>query len=93
MTTKGEAARHARSPTRCTANGGRVALQILHAGRYATNPLSASASRTKSPITPFTARAMSSREVRQTIDDFAHSAELARQAGYDGVGSWGPRAT
>jgi 2,4-dienoyl-CoA reductase (NADPH2) len=85
MTTKGEAARHREITAAVHDNGGRIALQLLHAGRYAYHPLSASASRTKSPITPFTARAMSSREVRQTVDDFAHSAVLAREAGYDGV--------
>jgi 2,4-dienoyl-CoA reductase (NADPH2) len=65
--------------------GGRIALQLLHAGRYAYHPFSVSASATKSPITPFPARAMTSRQVRRTIDDFARSAELARRAGYDGV--------
>jgi 2,4-dienoyl-CoA reductase (NADPH2) len=85
MTTSGEAARHREITDAVHAEGGLIALQILHAGRYAYHPMSASASRSKSPITPFTARGMSSREVRQTVDDFAHSAALARQAGYDGV--------
>ncbi len=85
MTTKGEAARHREITDAVHDNGGRVALQILHAGRYAYHPLSASASKSKSPITPFTARAMSSREVGRTVDDFARSAALAREAGYDGV--------
>ncbi|MDT4938871.1 MAG: 2,4-dienoyl-CoA reductase [Pseudonocardiales bacterium] len=66
-------------------NGGRIALQLLHAGRYSYHPFSVSASRTKSPITPFPARAMSSRTIRSTIDDFARAAALAREAGYDGV--------
>jgi 2,4-dienoyl-CoA reductase (NADPH2) len=85
MTTNGEADRHRAITDAVHDNGGRIALQILHAGRYAYHPLSASASKTKSPITPFTARAMSSREVRSTVDDFAHAAALARRAGYDGV--------
>jgi 2,4-dienoyl-CoA reductase (NADPH2) len=85
MTTNGEADRHREITDAVHEQGGRIALQILHAGRYAYHPLSASASRSKSPITPFTARGMSSREVRQTVDDFAHSAALARRAGYDGV--------
>ena len=85
LTTSGEAARHREITDAVHDNGGRIALQLLHAGRYAYHPLSASASRTKSPITPFTARAMSTREVRQTVDDFAHAATLARRAGYDGV--------
>lgn len=85
MTTRGEAARHREITEAVHDNGGRIALQILHAGRYAYHPFSASASRTKSPITPFTARELSSREVRSTIGDFARAAALAREAGYDGV--------
>lgn len=60
-------------------------MQVLHAGRYSYHPLSATASRSKSPITLFTARGMSSREVRTTVHDFARAAALARQAGYDGI--------
>ena len=47
--------------------------------------MSVSASATKSPITPFKARALSARAVQRTIDDYAQSALLAREAGYDGV--------
>ena len=65
--------------------GGKIALQLLHAGRYAYHPFSVSASSTKSPITPFGARELSARGVERTIDDFAASAVLAREAGYDGV--------
>jgi 2,4-dienoyl-CoA reductase (NADPH2) len=64
---------------------GKIALQILHAGRYAYHPLSVAPSRGKAPITPFRARAMRAREIRATIADFARSAALARRAGYDGV--------
>jgi 2,4-dienoyl-CoA reductase (NADPH2) len=85
LTTGREVGRHREITAAVHDNGGRIALQILHAGRYAYHPFSASASRSKSPITPFGARAMSSREIRTTIDDFAHSAVLAREAGYDGV--------
>ncbi|HET8988984.1 MAG TPA: NADPH-dependent 2,4-dienoyl-CoA reductase, partial [Humibacillus sp.] len=65
--------------------GGRIALQILHAGRYAYHPLAVSASAEKSPISRFTPRALSDRGVRGTIDDYARCARLARDAGYDGV--------
>jgi 2,4-dienoyl-CoA reductase (NADPH2) len=85
MTTTGEAGRHREITSAVHDSGGRIAMQILHAGRYAYHPFSASASRTKSPITPFAAHAMSSRDVRATIDDFARAAALARAAGYDGV--------
>ncbi len=85
MTTNGEADRHRVITDAVHGNGGRIALQILHAGRYSYHPFSASAAKSKSPITPFSARALSSREVRTTVDDFAHAATLARRAGYDGV--------
>jgi 2,4-dienoyl-CoA reductase (NADPH2) len=85
VTTTREADRHREITGAVHDHGGRIALQILHAGRYAYHPMSASASRSKSPITPFAAREMSSREVRTTVDDFARSAELARRAGYDGI--------
>ena len=85
VSTTGEADRHRAITDAVHDNGGRIALQLLHAGRYAYHPLSVSASRTKSPITPFTARGLRDREVRSTIAAFARSAELARRAGYDGV--------
>ncbi|MBA0128302.1 NADPH-dependent 2,4-dienoyl-CoA reductase [Haloechinothrix sp. YIM 98757] len=65
--------------------GGKILLQVLHAGRYAYHPFSVSASAVKSPITPFRPRALSDRGVRGTVDDFARCATLAREAGYDGV--------
>ena len=71
-------------------HGAQIALQLLHAGRYAFSPLAVSASASKSPITPFNARAMSSTSVRRTVAAFARSARLARRAGYDGVEIMGP---
>ena len=67
------------------AEGGRICLQILHAGRYAYHPLSVAPSRIKSPITPFTPRALSARGVERTIDAFVNCARKAQDAGYDGV--------
>jgi 2,4-dienoyl-CoA reductase (NADPH2) len=67
------------------AAGGRIALQLLHAGRYSYHPWSAAPERSTSPITPFTARRMSRRAVERTVADFVRAAALARQAGYDGV--------
>lgn len=65
---------------------GKIVLQVLHAGRYGYHPFKRAASDIKSPITPFRApRAMSTKEVDRTVDDFAASAVLARRAGYDGV--------
>ncbi|MFT4188320.1 MAG: NADPH-dependent 2,4-dienoyl-CoA reductase [Aeromicrobium sp.] len=65
--------------------GGKIAMQILHAGRYGYHPFVKSASTKKSPISPFKPRAMSTREVDRTATDFAKAARLARRAGYDGV--------
>lgn len=65
--------------------GGKIALQILHAGRYGYHPFSVSASRVKSPITPFAPRELSARGVERQIKAYAHCAAMAREAGYDGV--------
>ncbi|GAA0706040.1 NADPH-dependent 2,4-dienoyl-CoA reductase [Dokdonella soli] len=67
------------------AEGGRICLQILHAGRYAYHPLSVAPSKIKAPITPFTPRALSARGVERTIGDFVNCARKAQDAGYDGV--------
>ena len=65
--------------------GGRIALQILHAGRYGYHPFAVAPSKAKSPITPFTPRALTASGVERTIRDFVRCAVLAKQAGYDGV--------
>jgi 2,4-dienoyl-CoA reductase (NADPH2) len=65
--------------------GGKIALQILHAGRYGYSPFSVSASKVKSPITPFAPRELSASGVEKQIKAYAHCAALAREAGYDGV--------
>jgi len=67
------------------AAGGKIALQILHGGRYSYHPLSVAPSAVKSPITPFRPRALSQRGIRATIRDYARCAALAKKAGYDGV--------
>lgn len=66
-------------------HGGKIALQILHAGRYAMHPFSQSATATRAPISKFTPCKMSTRQIRNTIGDFANTAYLAQTAGYDGV--------
>ena len=85
LTTQREARHHREITDAVHREGGKIALQILHAGRYAYHPFSVSASRTKAPINPFTARALSEKGVRRQIRSFARAAELARSAGYDGV--------
>ncbi len=63
----------------------KICLQLLHTGRYAYHPFSVAPSKVKSPITPFTPKAMSVRQINTTIKDYAHSSNLAAKAGYDGV--------
>ncbi|PCI52764.1 MAG: NADPH-dependent 2,4-dienoyl-CoA reductase [Gammaproteobacteria bacterium] len=63
----------------------KICLQLLHTGRYAFHPFSVAPSKVKSPITPFSPKAMSVRQINGTINDYAHSASLAAKAGYDGV--------
>src|SRR5574337_1093775 len=77
--------RHRKLTHAVHAEGGRICLQILHAGRYGYHPLSVAAARIKSPITPFTPRALTAHGVERTIGDFVRCAKLARDAGYDGV--------
>ncbi|HJV21691.1 MAG TPA: 2,4-dienoyl-CoA reductase FMN-binding domain-containing protein, partial [Holophagaceae bacterium] len=67
------------------AEGGKIAMQILHGGRYSYHPLSVSASAVKSPITPFKPSALSGRGVEKTIRDYVDCARRAQDAGYDGV--------
>ena len=67
------------------AEGGKLCLQLLHAGRYAYHPFPVAPSALKAPISPFKPRALSHRAVERHIDDFANAARLAREAGYDGV--------
>jgi 2,4-dienoyl-CoA reductase (NADPH2) len=67
------------------AEGGKIALQILHTGRYAYHPLAVAPSRIQSPISPFTPRELSERGIERQIRAFVRCATLAREAGYDGV--------
>ncbi|UOX86904.1 NADPH-dependent 2,4-dienoyl-CoA reductase [Amycolatopsis sp. FBCC-B4732] len=85
LTTSAEAKQHRQLTAPVHEAGGKIALQVLHAGRYAYHPLSVSASSIKAPINPFRPRALTGRGVRKQIDAFAECAALAREAGYDGV--------
>ncbi len=85
LTTRLQAMRHRDLTGAVHDEGGAIALQVLHAGRYAYHPLSVSASSRKSPITPFKPAALSTRAVDRTATDFAQSVALAVKAGYDAV--------
>ncbi len=65
--------------------GGKICMQILHAGRYAYQPWSVAPSAIKSPITPFKPFALPTWGVQRTINNYISAAALAQEAGYDGV--------
>ncbi|MGW6349188.1 oxidoreductase, partial [Streptomyces sp. NPDC055080] len=85
MTTEAEAAQHTEITTAVHAAGGRIAMQILHFGRYAHHADLVAPSALKAPISGFTPHALTDDEVEETIEEFVRAAELARSAGYDGV--------
>ena len=85
MTNSGHARKHKIVTDAVHQEGGKIAMQILHTGRYAYHPLSIAPSKIQSPITPFRPRAMTTWDIRRTINDYATCAKLARDAGYDGV--------
>ncbi len=66
-------------------NGGKIAMQILHAGRYAYGPDCVSASAVKSPISPFPPKELDEEGIQKQLNDIATAAARAREAGYDGV--------
>jgi len=85
VSTPADRDRHRVIPRAVHAAGGRIALQLLHAGRYGYHGRIAAPSATKAPINPNPPRAMSPAEIAQTIADFVNAARLAQEAGYDGV--------
>ncbi|MCF8206570.1 MAG: NADPH-dependent 2,4-dienoyl-CoA reductase [Methylotenera sp.] len=85
LATSGAARRHQTITNAVHAEGGKIALQILHTGRYGYSPLCVAPSRIQSPITPFTPRELSARGIERQIRAFVRCAKLAREAGYDGV--------
>ncbi len=67
------------------AHGAKICMQILHTGRYAMSREPVAPSAIQAPINPAKPRALSTEEVRQTVADYIRCAELAEEAGYDGV--------
>ena len=65
--------------------GGKICMQILHAGRYGYHPFAVAPSALKSPISPFKPFKLKQSGIKRTIRDFVNSAKLAKLAGYDGV--------
>nr|WP_275401578.1 NADPH-dependent 2,4-dienoyl-CoA reductase [Wenzhouxiangella limi] len=85
LTNRWEAVRHRRMTEAVHEAGGRICMQILHAGRYSYHPFSVAPSAIQSPITPFKPKALSSGGVEGQIRDFVRCAALAQKAGYDGI--------
>ncbi|MFZ5723085.1 MAG: FAD-dependent oxidoreductase [Pseudomonadota bacterium] len=85
MNSKSDVANHRKVTEAVHAHGGRILMQVIHAGRYGYHPFSESASEVKSRINPFKPKEMSAERVWEVIADFARASKLAREAGYDGV--------
>ncbi|GGY19664.1 MULTISPECIES: oxidoreductase [Streptomyces] len=85
LTTEAEAAQHRVVTEAVHREGGRIAMQILHFGRYAYHEDLVAPSALQAPISPFVPNALSDEEVEGTVEDFVRAAHLAKSAGYDGV--------
>jgi 2,4-dienoyl-CoA reductase (NADPH2) len=85
LATPAAARRHRQVTDAVHAEGGKIALQILHTGRYAYQPFAVAPSRIQSPISPFAPRELGERGIERQIRAFVRCAKLAREAGYDGV--------
>jgi 2,4-dienoyl-CoA reductase (NADPH2) len=85
VSTKADAERHKVIPRAVHDAGGRIALQVLHSGRYGFHKNTVAPSAVKSGINPNAPREMAPEEIQKTIAAFAASAALAREAGYDGI--------
>ncbi|MGE7384522.1 FAD-dependent oxidoreductase [Streptomyces sp. NPDC004126] len=85
LTTEEEAAEHRVITDAVHAEGGKIAMQILHFGRYAYHKDLVAPSAIQAPISPFVPNELTDAEVEGTIEDFVRAARLAKLAGYDGV--------
>ncbi|MCA0929499.1 NADPH-dependent 2,4-dienoyl-CoA reductase [Ruegeria profundi] len=85
MTTEKDVANHSIVTDRVHQAGGKIAMQILHAGRYAYGPKCVAPSPVKSPISPFPPSELDEEGIEKQISDIVNAAVLAQKAGYDGV--------
>ncbi|MCO6486779.1 MAG: NADPH-dependent 2,4-dienoyl-CoA reductase [Phaeodactylibacter sp.] len=85
LSNRGEMKKHRLITEGVHAEEGKICLQILHAGRYGYHPLAVAPSAIKSPISPFKPWKLSGSGVERTIRAFVRTAQLAQEAGYDGV--------
>ncbi|AUQ48740.1 2,4-dienoyl-CoA reductase FadH [Phaeobacter inhibens] len=85
MTTDQDVENHSIVTNRVHEAGGKIAMQILHAGRYSYGPKCVAPSPVKSPISPFPPNELDEEGIEKQIADIVNAAVLAQQAGYDGV--------
>ena len=85
MSNKSHAKKHRAITEAVHKEGGKICMQILHTGRYGYHPFCVAPSKIQAPINRFKPRALSRAGINRTINDFVKSAELAKEAGYDGV--------
>jgi 2,4-dienoyl-CoA reductase (NADPH2) len=85
LTSEAEAEHHKVVTAAVHQEGGKIAMQILHFGRYSYQQSLVAPSAVQAPINPFVPHELSTDEVEETINDFVHCAALAQYAGYDGV--------
>ena len=85
MLTEADAKKHKVITDAVHAAGGRICMQVLHAGRQSYHPLNVSPSGKKSPIYPFPPQAMTEEMILQELESWVNAAALAQQAGYDGI--------
>ncbi|MET9793454.1 NADPH-dependent 2,4-dienoyl-CoA reductase [Streptomyces canus] len=85
LTTEAEAEQHALVTEAVHREGGRIAMQILHTGRYAYHPDLVAPSALQAPISRYVPHVLTDDEIEETIEAFVRAAALARTAGYDGV--------
>ncbi|WP_312913551.1 NADPH-dependent 2,4-dienoyl-CoA reductase [Stutzerimonas nitrititolerans] len=85
LSTAEEAAEHKVVTQAVHEAGGKICMQILHAGRYAYSPQLVAPSAIQAPINPFTPRELDEEGIEKQIRDFVNCASLAKEAGYDGV--------
>lgn len=85
MSTKKHAKHHQKITKAVKAAGGKICMQILHAGRYGYHPFNVAPSKIKAPINRFTPFKLKESGIKRTIKDFVNAAKLSKTAGYDGV--------
>jgi len=85
MSTKKHAKQHQKITEAVHAAGGKICMQILHAGRYGYHPFNVAPSKIKAPINRFIPFKLKESGIKRTIKDFVNSAKLSKKAGYDGV--------